>query len=279
MSQTERPLGVALGGGAALGLAHIPILEALDDLGVRPALIAGTSMGAIVGAFYAAGHSGREIAEFVLKIKHSKGDLMRRLWLSRPRAFQNLFGPRRATAAQLAAQDVLKAFGDLLPEYFEDLKVPLKVIATDYYAAREVVFTEGPLLPAVAASMALPFLFRPVVIGDRPMVDGGLVDPLPFEHARLPGGVVLAVDVLPGPRGEPPRIPRRIETAIGSAQIQMNAMTREKLRRIGEPELLVEPALAEFEPLEFGRAEEIFAAAGQAVERVRRELPRLLAPQ
>lgn len=276
MSASIRPVGLALGGGAALGLAHVPILRALDDLGIRPALIAGTSMGAIIGAFYAAGHSGEEIEKFVLGIRRSKRDLLRRLWLSRPRAIGNLFGPQRTTAAQLAAQDVLKAFGDLLPGSFDQLQIPLKVIATDYYAAREVVLTEGPLVPAVAASMALPFLFRPVMIDGRPLVDGGLVDPLPFEHARLPGGIVIAVDVLPGPRGAAPRIPRRIETAIGSAQIQMKVLTREKLRRLGEPELLIEPMLRDFEPLEFTRAEEIFAAANAAADRVRADLPGLL---
>lgn len=276
MSEAHRPIGLALGGGSALGLAHVPILTALDELGVKPSLIAGTSMGAIIGAFYAAGHSGAEIDSFVRQTHRRKGDLVRRLWQSRPRAIRNLFGPHRSTAAQLAAQDVLRAFGDLLPERFDELVIPLKVVATDYYAASEAVLTEGPLLPAVAASMALPFLFRPVNVGGRFMVDGGLVNPLPFEHAELPDGIVVAVDVLPGPRGDPSRIPRRIQTMVGAVQIQMRAITQAKLGHRRPPDLLIQPDVARFEPLEFGRADEILAAAHPAAERLKTELPRLL---
>lgn len=271
-----RPIGLALGGGAALGLAHVPVLQAFDSLGVRPSLIAGTSMGAIIGAFYAAGHTGDEIEAFILDLQSRRADLMKRLWRSRPRAIQNLFGPHRSTAVQLAAPEVLKAFGDLLPERFDDLEIPLRVIATDYYAAAEAVLDSGALLPAVAASMALPFLFRPVLIDGRPMVDGGLVNPVPFEHAAIPDGILVAVDVLPGPRGTPPRIPKRIETAIGSAQIQMHAMTQEKLRHLRNPDILVAPPLKEYEPLEFGRADEIMAAGRDAADDAQRQLERLL---
>ena len=274
---TEKPkLGLALGGGGALGFAHVPALQALDELGVRPDIIAGTSMGAIIGAFYAAGHSGAEIEAFLRGFRDRRGELWRRRPRSRPRPVRNLFGPQRSTAGQLGAVEVLRAFGDLLPESFADLQLPLKVIATDYYGAHQMVISEGPLLEAVAASMALPFIFRPVLIKGRPMVDGGVVNPLPFEEAQLPGGLVVAINVITGPGGASPRIPRRLEAIVGAAQIQMHAITTEKLRHLRRPDILIEPSVHQFEPLEFRKVDQILDAAAPVKDELIRALRPLL---
>jgi len=257
---SPRPIGLALGGGGALGFAHVAALHAFDDLGVKPAIIAGTSMGAIMGAFYAAGHGADDIERFLRDLRHRRRELVNRLWKSRPKTVRTLFGPFRSNAGQLVAEAVLEAFGDLLPGRFEDLVIPLRVVATDFYGWRERVFSSGPLIDAVAASMAIPFLFRPVIVDGRPMVDGGVVNPLPFEHAVVDGGFTVAVDLVLRHVGEPLRIPKRLESLVGAALVQMHAITDEKLKRI-QPEILIEPPIEQFGPLEFGKVIQIMEAA------------------
>lgn len=272
----QRPIGLALGGGGALGFAHVEALHAIDDLGVKPALIAGTSMGAIMGAFYAAGHSASDIEQFLRDLRHRRRELVNRLWKSRPKTVRTLFGPFRSNAGQLVAEAVLEAFGDLLPERFEDLTIPLKVVATDFYGWKERVFSSGPLIEAVAASMAIPFLFRPVIIDGRPMVDGGVVNPLPFEHAMIEDGITVAIDLVLRHTREPLRIPKRLESLVGSALIQMHAITDEKLKRV-RPDILIEPPIEHFGPLEFGKVIKIMEAASPIRAELAARLKTLLA--
>jgi NTE family protein len=276
VTTTERPIGLALGGGAALGFAHVKALQAFDELGLKPSIIAGTSMGAIMGAFYAAGFTGAEIETFLRDLRHRRRELANRMWKVRPRTVRNLFGPLRSTAGQLSADAVLLAFGDRLPRRFEDLKIPLTVVATDYYGWRETVFSSGSLIKAVAASMAIPFIFRPVVIDGRPLVDGGVVNPLPFEHAMPAGGVSVAIDLVLRRTGEPLKMPRRLEALVGSAMILMHAVTDEKLKRI-KPDILIEPPIEHFGGLEFGKVEAIIDAAEPSKDDLKRQLERILA--
>ena len=268
----DGPIGLALGGGGALGFAHVAVLEVFDELGLRPALIAGTSMGAVIGAFYASGHTGREIAGFLRAARVRRADLFRRLWRARPRALSTMLGPLRATAGQLDAEQTLAAFADLMAGDFADLRIPLRTVATDFYGWREVVSSEGRLLPAVAASMALPFIFRPVMIGGRALIDGGVVNPLPFEHAALPDGLLVAVDVLGGPVAGVWRMPRPIEALTGSMQLAMRAITAAKLGRQGAPDILVEPSIRAFRPFDFGRLDAILGAGSASKDDLKRRL-------
>lgn len=277
MAKRNPEIGLALGGGAAHGFAHIPILEALDELGVRPSVIAGASMGAVIGAAYAAGHGASDIADYVAGLTNDRGTLMRRIWRSRPRTLRHLFGPHRGTAGQLDGVTILAEFADLIPRDFAALATPLKVVATDFYGWHEVVLTEGSLTQAVAASMALPPLIRPVMIGGRAMIDGGVVNPLPFEHAAVDFGVVVAVDVIGGPQPRGRAMPRRLETVIGAIQLTMRQITAEKLRGRRPPDILIEPSVDRFRLLEFGKAAEIMAAAAPAKEALKRRLEALFA--
>lgn len=276
MAAAGRPIGLALSGGAAHGLAHIPILEAFDELGIRPTLIAGTSMGAIIGAAYAGGADARAIADYVAALRADRRRLMARLWASRPRTLHHLFGPYRATAGQLDAEAILAAFAEPIPEDFAALRIPLKVVVTDFYAGREVVLTSGGLRKAVAASMALPLLFRPVVIDGRGMVDGGVLNPLPLEHATMEGGILVAVDVVGTPPVRERPMPRRIEAIMGAIQLTMRQITVEKLKGPVRPDILVDPPIDTFRPLEFSRAAEIIAAGRPAKEDLKRQLDALL---
>jgi len=176
-----KSFALALGAGGARGLAHIAIVEALDEMGVKPAVIAGSSIGAVIGAGYAAGLSGREMRRHLLNLAHNPGEVWRRVTSSRAVPWSQFLSAGFGNPFAVDAGKFYDAFlGDMLPLDFSDLKVPLIAIATDLHAREGVVFTSGPLRPAVAAAMAVPGLVRPLEHEGRVLVDGGAVDPLPF---------------------------------------------------------------------------------------------------
>src|SRR5687768_17143204 len=159
----ESRIGLALGGGGARGMVHVLVCEVFDELGIKPAMIAGTSIGAIIGAGYAAGFSGRDMRDSACAFYGKRRDVLTRLWRARPLAFTGLLRGR-SLSAQFDPNVILDTFVPgfhLLPESFEELSIPLKIIACDFYAWNECVLSEGPLKPAVAASIAIPALFRP----------------------------------------------------------------------------------------------------------------------
>jgi NTE family protein len=267
-------IGLALGGGAAHGFAHIPVLEAFDELAVRPAVIAGTSMGALIGAIYASGASGAEIRDHTLGMFRRRSEFLARLWQLRPRRLSEIgFG-----IGQYDLERVLAAFVPArLGADFAALAIPLRVVATDYYAGTSVVLDEGPLLPALAASAAVPMLFRPVRIGGRIMIDGGVTNPVPFD-VLADADLVVAVDVVHPPCGDAERMPGNIEALFGATALVMRAVLGEKLRVHRPPDILVHPP----PPLgvnvfDFPRAARIIKAGEPAKAEVKERLARLLA--
>jgi NTE family protein len=175
---------LALGGGGARGLAHVGVLQVLTREGLAPVAIAGTSMGAIVGALYAAGVSPDELATTldVLDLKTLVGLTKFNL------------GP----GSVLSADPFEARLREVLPATFDDLALPFAAVAADLITGERVVLTSGDLPLAVRASMSLPVVFEPVRLGDALLVDGGIVDPVPVDAAReLGGDPVLAVDVGP----------------------------------------------------------------------------------
>lgn len=263
-------IGLALGGGGARGLAHVHVLEAFDELGVRPAAIAGTSIGAIVGAGYAAGMSGTEVRETVLDAFRRPGEVWSKVWQLRPKRFTDLLG---GGLVQFDPERVLDLFlPTSLPERFEDLAIPLAVVAADFYACREVEIAAGPLRRAIAASIALPIVFRPVEIDGVAMIDGGVVNPLPFD--RLPGDVdvVVAVDVVGGPvRPADRSYPNARESIFGASQILMQSVIAEKLKS-RRPDILVRPAVDIFRVLDFLKAAAIVRATAPVKDEVKRKV-------
>ena len=239
----DKSIGLALGGGGARGMVHVLVCEAFDELGVKPAVIAGTSIGAIIGAGYASGCSGREMRERACAFYAKRRDVLTRLWRARPLAFSDLLRGRALTA-QFDPHLILNSFVpgfEALPENIEDLHIPLKIVTCDFYAWTECVLTEGPLKPAIAASIAIPALFRPVRMDGRTLLDGGACNPLPFEHVSE-CDVTVACDVAGGPSASPGRQPGLIECVVGAAQISMQSVIREKLRW-RQPDVLVRPEI------------------------------------
>jgi NTE family protein len=266
---------LALGGGGARGLAHIAVLEAFDELGVRPVAIAGTSIGAVVGAAYAAGLSGRAIRDHAVRTLRDRAAVMAALIGSRVGRLADIvsgFGnPLLVDGERLLD----RLWPDAVPERFEDLLTPLHVVTTDYYGRAEAVFSEGPLAPAVAASMALPGLIRPVRIGGRLLVDGGAVNPLPFDHLIGRADVIVAVDVTGGPVPQEARTPTGFDAMFGTLQIMQGAIVAAKLK-IYRPQILVRPAVDRFRVLDFLDARAILSAAAPAKDELKREIERHL---
>lgn len=273
---TTPRIGLALGGGGARGLAHIPVLEALDEMGLVPAAIAGTSIGSIIGAGYCGGLSGADIRDIASAIFNKRTDALGRLWQLRPRRFADLFAG--GGLAQFDATRVLEVFaGPSIPRDFADLRVPLTVVATDFYDCRQVTIRSGDLHKAVAASIAIPVVFKPVTFEDRVMIDGGVVNPLPFD--TLPAGldIIIAVDVIGSPvprKGR--RIPSASDSIFGSTQILMQTITAEKLRTRA-PDILIRPDIDGYRVLNFLKAEEILAASEPVKVEVRHKLEALIA--
>jgi NTE family protein len=253
-------VALALGGGGARGLAHIGVLEALDDLGVRPVAIAGTSIGAIVGAAYAAGYSGRELRKHAESIFSDRLRLIRRLMKARVRRRGRLridFAPPML----LDGEHFLDAFWPaVMPSSFEELRIPFHVVATDFRHRCETIFSSGPLRPAVAGSMAIPGLVRAAACAGSYFVDGGLVNPLPYNHLAGLADIVVAVDVS-GNMGHDERKghPSRLETIVVASQIMMNAITARMIEE-RPPEVLLSPAVNKYFALDLFKTSRIFAA-------------------
>lgn len=240
---TETRIGLALGGGGARGMVHILVCEVFDDLGLKPAVIAGTSIGAIIGAGYAAGLSGRDMRELSCSFYAKRRDVLARLWKARPLAFTDLLRGKSLTPQfdpELILQSLVPGY-ELLPDTFEELKIPLKIVTCDFYAWGERVLTTGKLKPAIAASIAIPAIFRPVNIDGRYLIDGGACNPLPFDHVS-DCSITVACDVAGGPAGKSDRQPGLIECIVGAAQISMQSVIREKLRW-HQPDVLVRPEI------------------------------------
>ncbi|MEZ5926771.1 MAG: patatin-like phospholipase family protein [Hyphomicrobiaceae bacterium] len=264
-------LGLALGGGAARGYAHIPVLEALDDLGLRPKIIAGTSIGAILGAVYASGASGKEIREFATALFAKRTEVMRRLATNWPGNLMALWNP--FTPAMLNGETLLGILmPESLPRDFADLEIPFIAVATDFYAQEQVLFDDGPLIPAIAASASLPALMKPVAIDGRILIDGGFVNPTPFDIIAPKVDLTLAVDVTggKGPRATG-KMPNSVEAWVGAAQITLHSIVEEKLLHAA-PDILIRPDVTRFAVLDFFKIKDILAAAEPAKEETKRRL-------
>jgi len=259
-----KTFGLALGGGGARGLAHIAVLEAIDDLNLRPAAIAGTSIGALIGAAYASGMTGKAIRRHVIALAHDRADVFRRLIAARAGTFANLFAVGSGRATLIDAEKLCGQFmPEALPADFESLQIPLTVMASDLYRRRQVAFSAGSLRPALAASIALPSLIRPVVIDDMVLVDGGATNPLPFDQLRDKADIVVAVDISGEPNEDRRDIPSPWECLISTVLVMGNAITTEKLKH-GAPDLVVRPNVGLFRTLDFFQASAILRASEHA---------------
>src|SRR5580658_5108540 len=246
-------LGLALGGGFSRGFAHLGVLQVLEENHIPISCIAGTSVGSILGAAYASGAPLARIIATCRKIR-----------------FRDI-GRWRVSRLGLASNHRL---GDLIEQVFEskrfeDLQIPMAVVATDLANGEPVVFTHGNLCEAIRASCAFPGLFEPVKIGTRCLADGGLVAQVPTRAARDLGAqhvVAVSVGVEDGHRGAPSNIFQVVCRAVSAAQKhQLEIWER-------HADLVLRPDVQALAWDDFDRADEAIEAGAEAA---RRALPRI----
>ena len=272
----SKSFGLALGAGGARGLAHIAICEALDEINRKPVAVSGSSIGALIGAAYCAGMSGKEMRRFVVGLAHDRAEVFSRLIATRAGTFASLLTSGLGNMTLLDAEKFCDQFlPRRVPHQFEDLSIPLTVVASDLYRREQVVFSSGPLWPALAASIALPALMRPVVIDGHILIDGGAVNPLPFEHLRERADVTVAVDISGVPLQMRREIPNAWECIFAAVLLMAGAITAEKVKH-APPELIVRPAVAPFRMMDFLQASAILRAAEPAKRELKEKLAALL---
>ncbi|WP_191250935.1 patatin-like phospholipase family protein [Kordiimonas sediminis] len=270
--ETDR-LGIALGGGGAKGLAHIPILEVLDDLSIPVHQIAGTSIGAIIGAFYAAGMKAGEIRKILDEILRMEKDIWREMFERRVGVkWYDLIMPNASGPGLLNVDGLLDFLRERIPvERFEDLQIPLTIVASDFWRRSEVVFREGDILTAISASIALSGIFSPVILDGRVLVDGGAVNPVPLDHLEK-CSFTIAVNVLgeKSPVGED-IAPGVFEAIFNTYQIMQESIVREKMKH-QQPNIYLKPEIRDVRVLEFHKWDSIYRQAEDCVNDLRAAL-------
>jgi NTE family protein len=250
----RKKLGLALGGGAVLGFAHVGVLKALTEAGFRPAFVAGTSAGSLFGALFCAGLSCQDIIEASEKIS----------WM-------DLITPAVPLMGLLKAEGLEKVVKKLTDDKtIEDLNIPFRAVATDLAGGKEVVIAGGSVARAVRASCSIPGIFIPLEEEGRLLADGGLVNNVPADIVRAMGAdYVIAVDVICAADG---RKPSNIGEVIFRSMTILIAGTNSA--GLVHADLMVRPDLAGFSPHDMKKKHEIVAAGEEAMKRLLPQIPR-----
>ncbi|UVM01042.1 patatin-like phospholipase family protein [Pseudomonas atacamensis] len=283
-SETPRPkVGLVLSGGAARGLAHIGVLKALEEQGIRIDAIAGTSMGAVVGGLYASGYKIDELEKLALSIdwqaalsdappredvpfrrKQDDRDFLVKQKLSfRDDGSLGLpLGVIQGQNLALLLESLLAHTSDTRD--FDKLPIPFRAVTTDIANGEKVVFRKGHLPQVIRASMSIPAVFAPVELDGRLLVDGGMTDNIPLDVAREMGvDIAIVVDI-----GTPLRNRKQLTTVVDVLNQSITLMTRrnseEQLATLHANDVLIQPALAAFGVTDFGKAQEMIDAGYRA---------------
>ncbi len=254
----KRPprLGLALGGGAARGFAHVGVLQVLEEAGIKADLVVGTSAGSVVAALYASGKTGAQLQLVAETMEEAAITDWTVPLLGRGMIRGDALG--RYVNAQTGGRRI------------EDFKMPLGIVATDLHTGQGVLFQRGDVGTAVRASSSVPSLFEPVRIGNREYVDGGLVSPVPVRYARQMGAeYVLAVDISSTPEtgktGDMFQILMQTFTIMGKS---INAF------ELRDADMVVRPALGNVGSADFGSRRRSIEAGRLAMQQA---LPKLRA--
>ncbi len=254
----KKPLkvGLVLGGGAARGFAHIGVIQVLEESGIRPALVVGTSAGSVVAAFYASGKTGaqlQQIAETMEEATFTDWTLP-------------IFSRGMLRGEALARYVSAQVNGRLI----ESMPLPLGIVATDLNSGQGVLFQRGDTATAVRASSAVPALFQPVKIAGREYVDGGLVSPVPVRYARQMGAeVIIAVDISSAPEAN--AASDTLQILLQTFSIMGKSINNFELR---EAEVVVRPSLVNVASSDFSARRKAIEAGRVAMQAL---LPQLRA--
>ena len=263
-SSPKRPprIGLALGGGAAKGFAHVGVIAVLEEAGIVPDYVVGTSAGSLVGALYASGMNAVQLQQTALRIE----EVAIADWMV-PIVNRGLF--RGEALARYVNESVA---GRLI----EEMRIPLGVVAVDLANGQPILFRRGDTGTAVRASSAVPAVFQPVRIAGRDYVDGGLVAPVPVQFARQMGAeVVIAVDISQPPDGQPAG--DTLQILMQTFNIMGHAI---KQHEIKQADIWVRPSLVGLRSADFSARQRAIDAGRQAMQAALPELrSRLVAAQ
>jgi NTE family protein len=250
-------IGLALGGGAARGFAHIGVIQVLEEAGIRADLVVGTSAGSLVAAMYASGKSGAELAMLAQTMDES--------------AITDWSFPGRGLIrGEALARYVREQTGG---RSIEQMKLPLGIVATDLDSGAAILFQRGDTGAAVRASSAVPAVFQPVRIGSREYVDGGLVSPVPVRFARQMGAeLVIAVDISTPPEGA--ATGDAFKMLLQTFAIMSRSINAFELR---QADVVLRPALAGVSSTDFAARMRAIQTGREAAQRALPELRRRIA--
>ena len=250
-------IGLALGGGAARGISHIGVIQVLEESGLRPDLVVGTSAGSLVAALYASGKSGSQLGALADAMDESA-------------ITDWAFPGRGLIRGEALARFVREHTGG---RSIEQMKLPLGIVATDLDSGQPILFERGDPGVAVRASSAVPAVFQPVRIGTREYVDGGLVAPVPVRFARQMGAeLVVAVDISAAPDGNATGDPMRM--LLQTFAIMGRSINQYELR---DADVVVRPRLAGVSGADFAGRKRSIQAGREAATAMLAELRAKLA--
>jgi NTE family protein len=270
---SQRTVGLALSSGGARGIAHIGVLRVLEKAGIPIDMIAGTSAGALFGALYAAGRSLDEIAAFARDLPQ-RIQLKGRLWDFQIPPKSGIIWGRKTTRY---LDQVLGG------RSFADLEIPMCVVAADILSGEQVVFEDGPVAPAVRASLSMIGIFAPAQVGDRFLVDGGAVNPLPASVLAEHGAnIIIGSSVIAGFQEE-----ARLKGKISGKDLnffsivsrQMALMEREIIKtRLGPVNVLIRPGIETYTTMDYDKAADLMRAGEEAARKALPKIQTLIAP-
>jgi NTE family protein len=258
MSRGKRSFGLALGGGGARGIAHIGVLKVLDEAGLEPDYICGTSAGSIVGALYAGGYRWETIAEVV-----------------RATDWKDMVQPVFPKMGLVKADKLQTRLTELLDDLtFEELATPFCAVAVDIMTAERVQIAAGPVAPAVRASCSIPGIFEPMHVGDQVLVDGGILEEVPVIACRNMGAeVVLGVDLNADIARS--NAPENVFHVLMASFVAISRTQKKEARNLPRV-VIAEPHLAEFNMHDLRRIDELIAKGEGATRNVLDDLKKLL---
>lgn len=270
-------IGIAFGAGGARGIAHLLMIEALEELGVKPSIISGSSIGAVVGAFYAAGFNSKEMRKILNQLTNPKSDSVFDFLLKSDivKLF-TMFDPQFIKSGFIKGEKFQKYMETHLKvSRFDELKIPLKIVTTDYWKKEEVIFEKGELIQPIKASYSMPGLFTPVKIKNKILIDGGVVNPLPFDLIKGHCDITIAIDVTAVKAQSDKEIPPTFDSVFTTYQTMQNSIINERLKFL-RPDIYIKPEIYDVRVFDFAKAESIFKQAKPAKEELKRQLDLLL---
>ena len=261
----KNKIGIALGGGAARGYAHIGVLNAIDELNIPISYVSGTSIGSFIGALYTSGN----LKTFENEVR-SRNSFMKDVLFKLDPVFPKL--------SIMNGNEVIKIFKELTDiRTFEELEIPLTTVATDIINNKKIESSKGDIINAIKASIAIPGVLTPTYVNENLCVDGGLIDPVPLQSiVDMGSDITLAVNLYGLQSSEKNDNKYNIVDIVDrSAKIILNNVTHLSFKN-NEPDILIEPPIDQFKGWDFHKSNELIEIGYDTAKKILKENEELL---